>query len=122
MHEAAQCLLGERDFSSFRGAGCQSRTPMRRIERISVERVADLVTVDVTANAFLLHMVRNIAGSLLAIGRGDRPVDWLAEVLAARDRRRAGATAPAQGLYLVDVGYASHWGLPVSVQPPLLVC
>ncbi len=121
MHEAAQSLLGERDFSAFRAAGCQSRTPMRRIERIRVERERDLVVIDVTANAFLLHMVRNIAGSLLAIGRGDRPVDWLAEVLAGRDRRHAGITAPAHGLYLVEVGYAAHWGLPPPVQSPLLV-
>lgn len=112
MHEAAQSLLGERDFSAFRAAGCQSRTPMRRIERISVERHGDLLAIDVQANAFLLHMVRNIAGSLLAIGRGERPVTWLGELLAGRDRTRAGITAPATGLYLVEVGYATHWDIP----------
>ncbi len=120
MHEAAQHLLGERDFSAFRGAGCQSRTPMRRVERIGVERDGELVVIDITANAFLLHMVRNIAGSLLAVGRGERPAGWIAEVLAGRDRTRAGITAPAHGLYLVDVGYAAHWGLPPAARTPLL--
>lgn len=112
MHAAAQCLLGERDFSAFRAAGCQSRTPMRRVDRISVTRKDGLVVVDITANAFLLHMVRNIVGSLLLVGRGERAADWLATVLEGRDRTQAGATAPARGLYLVDVGYAAHWGLP----------
>lgn len=120
MHEAAQSLLGERDFSAFRGAGCQSRTPMRRVARIAVERDGDLLAIDITANAFLLHMVRNIVGSLLAIGRGERPVDWLAEVLEGRDRRCAGITAPAQGLYLVEVGYDAHWGLPSAGATPLI--
>lgn len=113
MHTAAQALLGERDFSAFRAAGCQSRTPMRRVERIAVERHGELIVIDIRANAFLLHMVRNIAGSLLAIGRGERAPGWMEELLAGGDRTRAGVTAPAQGLYLVEVGYAARWGLPV---------
>ena len=122
MHEAAQCLLGERDFSAFRGAGCQSRTPMRRLDRVAVSSAGDLLTIEVEANAFLLHMVRNIAGSLLTIGTGDRPPQWLAEVMESRDRTRAAATAPAQGLYLVDVGYDAHWGLPRLPAGPWFAC
>jgi tRNA pseudouridine38-40 synthase len=118
MHEAAQCLLGEQDFSAFRGAGCQSRTPMRRVDRIAVDRAGDLLSIEIEANAFLLHMVRNIVGSLLEIGAGERPAGWLAEVLASRDRRLAAATAPAQGLYLVDVGYAACWELPPATAAP----
>jgi len=122
MHEAAQCLLGERDFSAFRGAGCQSRTPMRRLDRVGVNRAGDVLSIEVEANAFLLHMVRNIAGSLLTIGTGDRPPQWLAEVMESRDRTRAAATAPAQGLYLVDVGYDAHWGLPRPPAGPWFAC
>ena len=122
MHEAAQCLLGERDFSAFRGAGCQSRTPMRRLDRIGVSRAGDLLIIEVEANAFLLHMVRNITGSLLAIGTGDRPPQWLAGVLESRDRTLAAATAPAQGLYLVDVGYDAHRGLPRPPAGPWFAC
>jgi tRNA pseudouridine38-40 synthase len=119
MHEAAQILPGERDFSAFRGAGCQSRTPMRRVDQISVSRHGELVCIDIQANAFLLHMVRNIAGSLLAIGCGDRSPQWLGEVLASRDRRMAAATADAAGLYLVDVGYDEHWMLPPAATQSL---
>ncbi len=122
MHEAAQCLLGERDFSAFRGAGCQSRTPMRRLERVAVSRAGDLLTIEVEANAFLLHMVRNIAGSLLAVGTGERSAQWLAEVMASRDRTLAAATAPARGLYLVDVGYDACWGLPGPPAGPWFAC
>lgn len=120
MHEAAQCLLGEQDFSAFRGAGCQSRTPMRRVDRIAVARAGELLSIEIEANAFLLHMVRNIVGSLLEIGSGERPAGWLGEVLASRDRTLAGATAPAQGLYLVDVGYEARWELPPATAAPWL--
>jgi tRNA pseudouridine38-40 synthase len=112
MHAAAQALVGEHDFSSFRDAECQSRTPVRRVHSISVARVADVVTITVTANAFLHHMVRNIAGVLIAIGRGERAVEWCAEVLAARDRRRAGVNAPPSGLYLAGIRYPSELQLP----------
>jgi tRNA pseudouridine38-40 synthase len=112
MHSEAQCLLGEQDFSSFRAAGCQSRTPMRRIEHILVTRAGALVMIDVQANAFVHHMVRNIAGALIGVGSGARPRGWLAALLEARDRRLGAPTAPAAGLYLVDVGYAAHWSLP----------
>jgi len=112
MHRAGQCLLGERDFTSFRAAECQSSTPMRRLLDLGVERRGDLVEITVRANAFLHHMVRNIAGSLVLVGGGDRPEAWLAEVLAARDRTRAGPTAPPQGLYFAGVEYPAGFALP----------
>lgn len=118
MHHEAQCLLGEQDFSSFRAAGCQSRTPMRRVEQILVRRAGALVMIDVQANAFVHHMVRNIAGALMAVGSGARPRGWLAALLQARDRRLGAATAPASGLYLVDVGYPAHWSLPFARPGP----
>jgi tRNA pseudouridine38-40 synthase len=114
MHEAAQALLGEHDFSAFRAAECQSKTPMRRLESISVQRSGDHVVIEVTANAFLHHMVRNLSGTLIAVGGGDRPREWVAEVLAGRDRTRAGMTAPPQGLYFVGVRYDERHGLPTG--------
>ena len=114
MHEAAQALLGEQDFSSFRAAACQSHTPMRRMDAISVSRNLDVITLEVEANAFLHHMVRNIAGVLTAIGSGERPVQWAAEVLAAKDRKAAGVTAEPYGLYLVEVKYPEAADLPRS--------
>lgn len=112
MQQAAQHFVGEHDFSSLRAAECQSRTPMRRLYRIAVVRSGDYVVIDVTANAFLHHMVRNIAGVLLAIGCGKQGMNWPLQVLAARDRCSAGITAPAAGLYLVGVQYAAALGLP----------
>jgi len=118
MHDAAQCLLGEQDFSAFRAAGCQSRSPFRRVESVSVGRIGGYVVLDVTANAFLLHMVRNIAGALLAVGVGDLPGDGVRDLLAGRDRTRAPPTASPNGLYLVGVGYP-QFELP-GRQPPVL--
>lgn len=105
MHEAAQALLGEHDFSAFRAAACQSRTPIREMTRIRVSRDRDHIYVDCTANAFLHHMVRNIVGSLARVGLGEESVGWLAEVLEARDRKLSGITAPAVGLVLEQVEY-----------------
>ena len=100
MHAAAQALIGEHDFSSFRAAECQARTPMRNVYEIGVRRHGEFVILTVMANAFLHHMVRNIAGVVIAVGTGERPTSWVDEVLAARDRTRGGVTAPAGGLYL----------------------
>lgn len=111
MHEAAQALLGEHDFSSFRAAGCQSNTAQRRLDAIRVVRQGDQVDIEVEANAFLYHMVRNIAGSLIAVGLGERPVDELARLLSVRDRRQAAMTAPPQGLYFCGVRYPESYGL-----------
>jgi tRNA pseudouridine38-40 synthase len=112
MHAAAQGLIGEHDFTSFRASECQSSTPMRRLNELSVVRHGEVVEVTVRANAFLHHMVRNIVGSLLLVGTGDRPVGWLRQVLDARDRTRAGPTAPPQGLYFAAVEYPAEFGLP----------
>ncbi|MCP5144651.1 MAG: tRNA pseudouridine(38-40) synthase TruA [Gammaproteobacteria bacterium] len=114
MVRAARYLLGEHDFSAFRGAGCQSKTPWREVQNLSVEGIDGFINVEITANAFLLHMVRNIVGTLLVAGTGTRPPEWVGEVLASRDRTRAGMTAPPGGLYLVRVEYPSRFGLPAA--------
>jgi tRNA pseudouridine38-40 synthase len=115
MHRAAQALLGEHDFSAFRTAQCQARHPRRDLHAISVRREADRVVVDITANAFLHHMVRNIVGSLLPVGRGERGVGWVRELLEGRDRVVAGPTAPAEGLVFLGPRYPADWKLPAEV-------
>lgn len=114
MQEAARQLEGEHDFSAFRAAGCQSRSPWRFVEFVRVHRWDDFVVIDVQANAFLHHMVRNFAGALMAVGQGKYPPQWLGEVLLGGDRRLAGVTAPAGGLYMVDVGYPEQFGIPTA--------
>ncbi|TMN16652.1 tRNA pseudouridine(38-40) synthase TruA [Pseudoxanthomonas sp. X-1] len=115
MHRAAQALLGENDFSAFRTVHCQARHPMRELQSIAVTRQGEQVIVEVQANAFLHHMVRNIVGSLLLVGRGEQPEGWIAELLAGRDRALAGPTAPPQGLVFVGPLYPAAWGLPGEV-------
>src|SRR5882672_1994660 len=112
MREAARCLLGEHDFSSFRSAQCQAKSPVRVIERAEVCARGPYLVFDFTANAFLHHMVRNIVGSLVYVGKGEHPPQWLAELIEARDRRLAAPTFAAAGLYLSEVGYDAHRGLP----------
>ena len=112
MHTAAQQLLGEHDFSAFRAAGCRANTADRNISHIAVTRDGDWITLTVSANAFLQHMVRNITGTLVAIGLGEQSVDWLAEVLASGDRKQGGIAAPPHGLTLVSVDYPDDFGLP----------
>jgi tRNA pseudouridine38-40 synthase len=112
MHAAAQLLLGVHDYSAFRAAQCQSPSPVRCVTGIVVRRDADEVEITVRANAFLYHMVRNVAGTLLAVGVGDQPQSWVADVLASRERTQAGVTAPPQGLYFAGVDYAATYGLP----------
>jgi tRNA pseudouridine38-40 synthase len=119
MHAGAQHLVGEHDFSSFRAAECQARTAMRKVHGISVERRGELIVLGVCANAFLHHMVRNIAGVLIAIGSGEQPASWAADVLAARDRTKGGVTAAASGLYLAGVRYAPSLGLPSEPADPI---
>ncbi|WP_243391578.1 tRNA pseudouridine(38-40) synthase TruA [Pseudohalioglobus lutimaris] len=121
MHAEAQCLPGEQDFSAFRAASCQSSTPMRNVYAVEVFRQGELVVVDIQANAFLHHMVRNIVGSLIAVGAGRQPAGWTAAVLRGRDRTLAADTAPPHGLYLADVAYPGDYRLPPTPYGPLFL-
>jgi len=112
MHAAAQALMGRHDFSAYRAAGCQASTPNREITSIAITRSEDWIWLEVSANAFLQHMVRNIAGTLVAVGRGDESDDWAGVVLAGGDRKKGGAAAPPHGLTLVEVGYPAEFDLP----------
>jgi len=115
MQRAAQALLGENDFSAFRSSQCQAAHARRNLHAISVQRFDELIEIKVQANAFLHHMVRNIVGSLLEVGVGDKPEHWIADLLAQRARKLAGATAPAQGLVFIGPIYPSIWRLPAEV-------
>ncbi len=119
MHRAGQSLIGEHDFSSFRAVQCQSNTPWRNVTHLAVYRHGPYIVLDIRANAFLHHMVRNITGTLLEVGYGQKPGEWVAEVLAARNRDVAGVTAKPGGLYLVDVTYPEQFGLPKMALGPL---
>jgi tRNA pseudouridine38-40 synthase len=117
MHSAAQVLIGEHDFSAFRAIECQAKSPLRRVERLEVARDAEWLTLAITANAFLHHMVRNVAGLLMSVGHGESPPERVATVLASRDRKTNAATAPPDGLYLAGVRYPAEFGLPPSNLP-----
>ncbi len=121
MQRAGQCLLGENDFTSFRAVQCQSRSPWRNMLHLKVSRHGAYVVVDIKANAFVHHMVRNIVGSLVEIGCGNQPEDWMATLLAAKDRTLAAATAKAAGLYLVCVDYPEQVALPHVPMGPLFL-
>lgn len=120
MQEAARLLPGERDFSAFRDAQCQARSPVRDLREARVERVGPLVVFTLRANAFLHHMVRNIVGSLVYVGAGRQPPAWIGELLAARDRRQAAPTFAPDGLYLSAIEYDPSLGLPAFRPSPLL--
>lgn len=111
MHDAAQHLIGDHDFSSFRAQGCQSKSPCRILHFIDVYRQEERVIMDICANAFLHHMVRNIAGVLMAIGAGKQPVDWPLKLLEVKNRTMAATTAPPDGLYLGGVFYPQPYGI-----------
>jgi len=115
MHRAAQALVGEHDFSAFRSAQCQATHARRELQKISVHREGEIISIDIQANAFLHHMVRNLVGSLLEIGAGAQPDDWMAHLLHERDRTQAGPTAPPNGLTLLGPLYRPQWGLPDEV-------
>ena len=120
MHESAQALVGEHDFSAFRAVGCQAKSACRDIHSVEVSRQGDLIYLDIMANAFLYHMVRNITGSLLEVGRGEKPVDWIEDLLAGKDRNHGGVTAPAAGLYLQQVYYPELFNIPSYSKKPVL--
>lgn len=116
MRQAAACLTGEHDFTSYRAVECQSSHPIRTVRRLDIVRQADRVIIEIEANAFLHHMVRNIAGVLMAIGAGKAAVEWSKQVLDARDRTMGGVTAAAAGLYLLNVSYPEIFQLPVTYE------
>ncbi|MEW8221828.1 MAG: tRNA pseudouridine(38-40) synthase TruA [Candidatus Thiodiazotropha taylori] len=111
MHRAAQSLVGTHDFSSYRALGCQAKHPVRTVHSLSVSRQGEMLSIEVHANAFLHHMVRNIAGVLIAIGKGEQSESWADEILALRDRTLGGVTAPPQGLCLTQVDYPEEFAL-----------
>lgn len=121
MREAAQAFLGEQNFSAIRGAHCQSRSPVRNVHRVSLTALADGLVFEVTANAFLHHMVRNMIGLLMAIGTGERPVEDVQRVLATCDRTQADITAPPDGLYLVHVHYPRDFELELAPVGPFFL-
>ncbi len=117
MRDAATCLSGEHDFSSFRAAECQAKSPVKTMHEFTVTRQDDLIVFDCRANAFLHHMVRNLIGALVYVGMGRHPAAWLAELLAARDRRLGAPTYAPDGLYLAGVEYDAQWALPSAGAP-----
>lgn len=112
MREAAQHLLGEHDFSAFRAAECQAKSPVKTLTQLDIRRDGDLIQFDISAGAFLHHMVRNIVGCLLYVGKGRYPSEWMREVLEGRDRKLAAPTFAPDGLYLRQIHYEEKWGLP----------
>lgn len=118
MREAAKALVGTHDFSAYRGVQCQAKSPIKTLHKVDLFQRDNVIVLEVEANAFLMHMVRNIAGVLMAIGAGLKPVEWAGEVLAGRDRRLGGVTAPPYGLYLVGVGYPDEFDLPATRYGP----
>lgn len=116
MHDAAQILMGKHDFGAFRSAGCSAQHATREVTGISVTRDGDLVQIDITANAFLYHMVRNIVGSLISVGKGEKSISWFSDVFQSRDRQLAGVTADSKGLCFMHVRYDAKYQLPDQAQ------
>jgi len=121
MQQACQYLLGEQDFSAFRGAGCQSLSPNRNITSAKIIHAGELIVFEVTANAFVLHMVRNIIGSLMEVGFGRRDPGWIGQLIKGRDRTKSAATASPKGLYLVNVAYPTDSAIPLMPKGPLFL-
>jgi tRNA pseudouridine38-40 synthase len=114
MREAGSCLLGEHDFSSFRSSQCHSKSPVRRVTEFKINRQGHFIILEIEANAFLHHMVRNIAGTLMKIGSGARPLAWMSEVMLAKSRKVAAETASPDGLYLMQVKYPEPYIFPLA--------
>jgi tRNA pseudouridine38-40 synthase len=121
MREAASHLLGEHDFSAFRAAECQAKSPRRTLDRIDIERRGECIEFMMRANAWLQHMARNIVGTLVYVGTGKHPPQWAKAVLESRDRSRAAPTFGPEGLYLEAVQYDPHWGIPAAAEQPAAV-
>jgi tRNA pseudouridine38-40 synthase len=112
MSAAAKHFVGEHDFSAFRSSECQAKSPVRTIHDLSITQQSELITLTIRANAFLHHMVRNIVGTLVYVGKGKHPPAWVKDLLASKERSKAAPTFGPEGLYLEKVEYESHWGLP----------
>ena len=112
MREAAQYLLGEHDFSAFRASACQAKSPVKNLSMLDIQQQGNIMSLDLTSNAFLHHMVRNIVGCLVYVGKGKHPPQWMQEVLQGRERSRAAPTFAPDGLYLRRIAYDAKWGLP----------
>jgi tRNA pseudouridine38-40 synthase len=112
MQQAATCLIGQHDFTAFRSSQCQAKSPIKKMHEVRIERHGEMVIFTIRASAFLHHMVRNLVGSLIYIGTGKHPPQWLQDVLAGRDRHHAAPTFMPDGLYLAKVDYDPKWGLP----------
>ncbi|MDQ3185453.1 MAG: tRNA pseudouridine(38-40) synthase TruA [Pseudomonadota bacterium] len=121
MRVAAQMLLGEHDFSAFRAAECQAKSPVRNLKKLDITRHGDIFAFELRANGFLHHMVRNIVGCLIYVGKGKYPPEWMQVLLEGRKRSYAAPTFPAAGLYLAGITYDAKWKLPPFVEPPLAV-
>ncbi|WP_415888484.1 tRNA pseudouridine(38-40) synthase TruA [Neptuniibacter sp. SY11_33] len=121
MQEAASYLVGEHDFTSYRAVGCQAHSPVRTVKQLDVYQSGHLIVLDVRANAFLHHMIRNFAGVLMSVGCGEADPIWAKEVLDAKDRRQGGVTAPPYGLYFVDAKYPDEFDLPKSKIGPFFL-
>lgn len=120
MIEASKCLLGTHDFSSFQALTCQAKSPVKTISRLDIYRKQWLIVIEIEADAFLHHMVRNIAGALIAVGSGEQDVSWCRSILQARDRTRGGVTARPEGLFLTGVRYPHKYGIPLSENRPVI--
>ena len=120
MREGAAALVGTHDFSAFRAAMCQAKSPVKTLSLVAIDAAGDCVRFDFSANAFLHHMIRNIVGALVRVGAGKAPPAWIAELLAGRDRTRAAATFAAAGLYLTGADFAAEWQLPPTRSPVAL--
>ena len=112
MVEASKCLLGQHDFTSFRAVSCQAKSPIRTVHKLEINKIEDYFVITICANGFLHHMVRNIAGALIAVGIGKEKVNWVADTLDAKNRTEAGVTATPDGLYLVNITYPKHYLIP----------
>jgi len=121
MRRAAALLVGEHDFSAFRSSECQAKTPVRRVHQLEIVRRGERIDFTITANAFLHHMVRNIVGTLVYVGKGKYPPSWVIEVLASRERARAAPTFGPEGLYLEAVEYPPEWSLPTAHRAPAVL-
>lgn len=121
MRQGALHLQGEHDFSAFRAAECQAKSPLKQMQRIEISRSGDAILLDFTANAFLHHMVRNLVGSLVYVGKGKHAPGWIGELLEGRDRTLAAPTFAPDGLYLAGIGYDPKWRIPTQARLPDLV-